>query len=85
MKVIPGLAIPEPQSKHDYAWWVFPYAGAIFGECSACGESHYSRPSFYCPNCGATMVNVYDARKYHDELCAAVDDSTKNAEGERND
>jgi hypothetical protein len=59
---IPGIKIPEPPHKHGFALWVYPAQDSIYAECSACFETVLNSPTNYCPNCGALMVNTYDAR-----------------------
>lgn len=85
MMSIPGIQIPEHDHKHVVSVWMYRFDGSIFGECAACGEVHYTRPSNYCPNCGALMLNVYDAwGRYDTKLAECHADGDKEG-GANND
>lgn len=51
--------------------WLFDRL-AFYGECSCCGETTYNKPSKYCPECGAMMVNYEPAQMYYNTIVDAM-------------
>lgn len=84
--IIPGFKIPEPPHKHNYAVWVYPSSDyKIYPECSACCETELIKPSYFCPNCGALMLNVYDARSQYESDVSELKKEQNETEGANND
>lgn len=52
--------------REDYGLWEPRLVGdvpkncIIFWRCSACGNTGYEDPTWYCKNCGAMMLNTRD-------------------------
>lgn len=84
--MIPGLTIPEPPHKHEHALWYYPMDDyLIYAECSACGESFYGKPSYFCPNCGALMLNVYDTKAHYDDILGRMKEKQEDAKENKGD
>lgn len=82
--MIPGLTIPEPPHKHNYAMWVYPSPNLmIYADCSACGETPLIKPSYFCPNCGALMLNVHDARLKYESIVAGLKEKKEEQQEEQ--
>lgn len=64
---VPGVTFEVSNSgKINIGAWLFA-GDRFYAECSGCGESLCSKPSNYCPSCGALMINAGPSRKYYDE------------------
>lgn len=81
--MIPGIKIHETPHKHNYAMWVYPSPNLIYADCSACGETPLTKPSYFCPNCGALMLNVYDARLQYESIVAGLKEKLEEQQEER--
>lgn len=65
--VIPGLVgASEADERHQFGLWMFLTRkdDNICPRCSACENVHCGRPTNYCPNCGAVMLNKIDAENH---------------------
>ena len=55
--------------------WVCPDKFRFYPDCGVCGVTFYGKPTKYCPNCGAYMVNYEAAKNHFDE---ALKEGTEN-------
>jgi len=68
---IPGFAINT--KRNDLSVWVFPSdLHTCYADCGACRETIYMRPSRFCPNCGALMLNIEAANVCYTETLESL-------------
>ena len=65
---IPGLGTTQTRNRVDFSLWVYDDSKLPYGRCAACCEEVFTKPSNFCPRCGATMLNVEDATAHYSKI-----------------
>lgn len=68
MMIIPGIEIPKVK-RNAYSFWVRPIEeSGMYQVCRECGTASYSRPTKFCGECGALMINFEAADADYDSF-----------------
>ena len=71
---IPGFGMPKLE-RNDYSLWITPDSFSdMYHACNRCGYSMYYKPTKFCGECGAVMLNAIEAMAEYDAYGRKLDE-----------